>query len=138
MTPIAIELKMLIASVFLYVGLIYLHTATKFQAYGVAFMTSARDGIDPSALSQFGARAERAFANYQENFIPFAVAVLLAANLEAFTLGTSVAAVTFLVSRLVHPIVYLAGITPLRTVAYTVGLIATLYIYLVILGIMNY
>jgi uncharacterized MAPEG superfamily protein len=71
------------------------------------------------------ARIGRAHRNALENFVPFAVLGLLYVLMGATARGATILFATFVVARLLHSVVYLAGKQPWRTVFYLVGVLAT-------------
>lgn len=73
-------------------------------------------------------RANRAHLNLLEQFVPFAVLVLLAAVLGVSSTATQAATVAFLVLRLGHAVGYTTGWTgiPLRPIIFTSAWIALL------------
>ncbi|MEW9623372.1 MAPEG family protein [Rhodanobacter geophilus] len=73
-------------------------------------------------------RARRAHANAVENLAVFAPLVIVAALLGVSTPATVVASKLYLGARLAHYVVYAAGIPVVRTLAFVVGLGATLAI----------
>lgn len=73
-------------------------------------------------------RARRAHANAVENLAVFAPLVIIAALIGVSTPATIVAAKFYLGARFVHYIVYAAGIPVVRTLAFVVGVGATLVI----------
>jgi uncharacterized MAPEG superfamily protein len=79
-------------------------------------------------------RARRAHANAVENLAVFAPLVIILALIGASSPATILAAKTYLGARLVHYIVYAAGIPVLRTLAFAAGFAATLVIALAILN----
>jgi uncharacterized MAPEG superfamily protein len=79
-------------------------------------------------------RARRAHANAVENLAAFAPLVILLALLGASTPATVLASKTYLGARLVHYIVYAAGIPVIRTLAFAAGFAATIMIAGVVLG----
>ena len=79
-------------------------------------------------------RARRAHANAIENLAVFAPLVLVAALTGISTPATILAAKTYLAARLVHYVVYAAGIPVARTLAFTVGFVAMLSIAAAVLG----
>ena len=83
---------------------------------------------DPSRAPDpaWAERARRAHANAVENLVVFAPLVLIAAATGVTSPSTVLAAQTYLVARLVHYLVYAAGIPVLRTLAFVVGVGATL------------
>lgn len=91
---------------------------------------------DPSATTDpaWAQRAKRAHANAVENLPVFAPLVLIAALLGISTPGTVLAAKVYLIARLVHYVVYVAGIPGVRTLAFLVGFGATAVFATTILG----
>jgi uncharacterized MAPEG superfamily protein len=79
-------------------------------------------------------RARRAHANAIENLAVFAPLVLIAAMVGASTPTTVLAAQIYLAARLVHYVVYAAGIPVIRTLAFVTGFGATLVFALTLLG----
>lgn len=79
-------------------------------------------------------RARRAHANAVENLAVFAPLVIILAMTGVSTPPTIAAAKTFLGARLVHFVVYTAGIPVVRTLAFAVGFGATLAIAAAVLG----
>jgi uncharacterized MAPEG superfamily protein len=79
-------------------------------------------------------RARRAHVNAIENLAVFAPLVLVAAVAGVSTPATMLAAKTYLVARLVHYVVYAAGIPVVRTLAFAAGFVATLVFALALLG----
>ncbi|MDG3439770.1 MAPEG family protein [Nitrospirillum amazonense] len=79
-------------------------------------------------------RARRAHANAIENLAPFAPLVLITTMIGASTPTTALAAQVYLAARLVHYVVYAAGIPVIRTLAFVTGWGATLVLALTLLG----
>jgi uncharacterized MAPEG superfamily protein len=79
-------------------------------------------------------RARRAHANAVENLAVFAPLVLTAALVGVSTPATVLAAQVYLGARLTHYVVYAAGIPVVRTLAFGVGVAATLVIAAAVLG----
>lgn len=73
-------------------------------------------------------RARRAHANAAENLAAFAPLVIVLALTKGSTPATTLAAQTYLCARLVHYIVYTAGIPVVRTLAFAAGFAATMVI----------
>jgi uncharacterized MAPEG superfamily protein len=71
-------------------------------------------------------RAQKAHANAAANLAVFAPLVIVAAMAGVSTPATVMAAKIYFAARLVHYVVYAAGIPVLRTLAFTVGFGATL------------
>jgi uncharacterized MAPEG superfamily protein len=85
-----------------------------------------------AALPAWAERAKNAHLNAVENLAVFAPVVLIAAAIGFSTHATAVAAWTYVAARLVHFVVYTAGIPIVRTLAFAVGFGATLAIVLAI------
>lgn len=79
-------------------------------------------------------RARRAHANAVENLAVFAPLVIIAALVGVSTPATILASKIYLGARLVHYVVYTAGIAVVRTLAFLVGVGATLVIAGAVLG----
>lgn len=79
-------------------------------------------------------RARRAHANAVENLVVFAPLVLIAAQTGVSTAATAFAAKLYLAARLVHYLVYAAGIPIVRTLAFAAGFGATLVFVAALLG----
>jgi uncharacterized MAPEG superfamily protein len=90
------------------------------------------EGGGPHSL--WAQRAIRAHQNAVENLAIFVPAVLTAAALHISTPATRAATVAYFFARLVHFLVYTAGVPVLRTLAFTVGWVAQIAILLSILG----
>ena len=86
------------------------------------------------AQSVWAKRAIRVHQNAVENLAIFAPAVLIAHELGISTPATRAAAATYFFARVLHVIVYTAGIPLMRTLTFTVAWIAQLLILLAILG----
>jgi uncharacterized MAPEG superfamily protein len=79
-------------------------------------------------------RARRAHANAVENLAVFAPLVIILTMIGAGTPATILASKTYFGARLVHYVVYAAGIPIIRTVAFGIGFAATLSIAGVLLS----
>jgi uncharacterized MAPEG superfamily protein len=79
-------------------------------------------------------RARRAHINAIENLAVFAPLVLVSAMIELSTRVTVLSAQIYVVARLAHYIIYVAGIPVLRTVAFLAGACATLTIAMELLA----
>jgi uncharacterized MAPEG superfamily protein len=91
---------------------------------------------DPAFLPDpaWADRARHAHANAVENLAVFAPLVIIAALIGVSTPATILASKLYLAARLVHYIVYTAGIPVVRTLAFAVGLGATLAIAAAVLS----
>jgi uncharacterized MAPEG superfamily protein len=78
-------------------------------------------------------RGRRAHANMVENLIPFACLVLVAHVGGKANASTAFAAELFLAARVLYTLVYLAGIPLLRTLIFTIAVLADFMILMQIL-----
>src|SRR5262245_26244123 len=114
-----LELWLLVYSGVLLLALGYVPAIAKYRTFGTERMKN-RDGLP--ALTGWGARAERAQANLFENLPLFAILVI-AAHLSGSLNGiTALGAVLFAAGRTLHPVLYIAGLQPLRTASYALGI----------------
>ena len=124
MTMIAgsIELKMLCWSAVL--GLVQLLIATTLMVkdQGLAYASSPRDTPAPAVKIVTG-RVLRAFHNFRETFVYFAVAVILVTLLNKTSATTALGAQLYFWARAVYIPVYAAGIPFARTAIWTVSVI---------------
>jgi uncharacterized MAPEG superfamily protein len=98
---------------------------------GMAWGVGNRD--TPLAVPPWLERTRRAHANMVENLIPFACLVLVAHAGGKANAITALASEIFLAARVVYTLVYMAGITPLRTLVFGVGVFADFLIFTQIL-----
>jgi uncharacterized MAPEG superfamily protein len=90
-----------------------------------ALAGSAPEG---SAHSPWAQRAIKAHYNAVENLAIFAPAVLVAHLLSISTPATKAAVVVYFFARLLHFVVYSAGIPAARTLTFTAGWLAQIVI----------
>ncbi len=81
---------------------------------------------DLPALPAWVERARRAHANAVENLVIFAPLLLLAPAAGPGATAVALAARGYLIARLVHYFVYLAGVPVIRTLAFLTGWGATI------------
>ena len=88
---------------------------------------SGENYVDPTprAVPLWGQRANRAHLNAVETFAPFAALVLIAHVAGKENGATAFFAISFFWLRLLHAIVYLAGVPFVRTLFFTLGSFAT-------------
>jgi uncharacterized MAPEG superfamily protein len=103
---------------------------------GVRGLLPVMGNPDPSQAPDldWADRARRAHHNAIENLAVFAPLVLVAAVAGVSTPVTVLAAKTYLIARLVHYVVYAAGIPVVRTLAFTAGFVATVAFAVALLG----
>lgn len=95
---------------------------------GIPSTLSAAPPETSTAQSPWAQRAMGAHRNAVENLAIFAPLVLTAHLLQISTPATRAAVIVYFVARLIHFIVYAAGIPVARTLAFTAGWIAQLVI----------
>ena len=78
-------------------------------------------------------RAERAHRNLVENLAPFAILVLVAQVTGRANATTALGATLFFWGRLLHAVIYLAGIPYLRTAVFFVSIVGDVLILLQLL-----
>ena len=118
----SIEIQMLLASTVL--GIIHLAIATTLsnKDRGLPWGISMRDEGSPPVTRMTG-RVLRAFDNFKETFVFFAVAVLVVA-LRSRENGTSaLGAQLYFWARLIYIPVYAVGIPGLRTLVWTASVV---------------
>jgi len=90
--------------------------------------TLAGTAPDSGKLSAWAQRASRAHLNAFENLAIFAPIVLTAHMLGISNPATKAAVVAYFFARLIHFVVYSAGIPVARTLAFTTGWLAEIAI----------
>jgi uncharacterized MAPEG superfamily protein len=125
----SIEIRMLCWSVVL--GLVQLVVATTMATIeqGLPYNFSPRD-LPPPPVSALTARLQRAFGNFRESFVYFAVSVLVVTFMAKNSPGSALGAQIYFWSRLVYVPVYAAGIPVARTAIWTVSIIGLVMVLL--------
>jgi uncharacterized MAPEG superfamily protein len=93
---------------------------------GVAWGLGNRD--QPLPVEPWIARAVRAHANQVENLAPFAILVLVAQVAGRANGTTALGATIFFWGRVAYVAVYVAGVTPLRTIVFFAAMLGELMI----------
>ena len=119
-----IEIRMLAYSAALCLLLAVPYTLGFIVQRGLLPMVGNREDFEPG--KGWIGRAHRAHLNMVENFLPFAALALAVVVTNHASDTTAFAVRLFFYARVGHAIVYIAGIPWLRTLAYALGLIATL------------
>lgn len=113
--------------------LVLVEIGGKTRIAGPAWNAGNRDGAP--AFPAWVDRASRALANHKENFPLFATAVIVLHLVHRNDGATALAAVAYAVARVLHGVIYLAGVPVLRTAVWVAGAAATLFLYLkIVLG----
>ncbi|MGL4314956.1 MAG: MAPEG family protein [Sphingomonas sp.] len=123
----SIELAMLAASGVLSLLLALVVIAVHFRRFGGTMIRSNREHYPE--LTGLAGRAVRAHANLNEALLPFAIAVIAVLASHATSRWSADAAITFLAARIAHAGLYLAGIPEIRSIAFYIGLAATLVVF---------
>jgi uncharacterized MAPEG superfamily protein len=84
-------------------------------------------------FAAWAGRAERAHRNLVENLAPFAILVLVAHVTGRANATTALGATLFFWGRLLHAVIYLAGIPYLRTAVFFVSIVGDVLILLQLL-----
>lgn len=98
---------------------------------GMGYLLGSRD--EGRTVSGIAGRLERALNNSVTAMVLFAPAVLLIVITESSSNQTLLAAQAFLIARIVYLPSYAFGIVGLRSLAWTVGIVATIALYLLAL-----
>lgn len=123
------ELYMLAAATLLALLAFIPGSIYKTLAYGgLPWLISNRETVNKPPLTGAASRAERAHANYKENFPAFVAAILILLYTGHVGIGTAVASAVFVGARILYIGAYIAGIPPLRTLLWTLGWGSTIYI----------
>jgi uncharacterized MAPEG superfamily protein len=118
----SIELQMLCWAVVL--GLVQLVAATAMATkdQGLAYNISPRD-LPPPPVSVLSARLLRAFGNFRETFVLFAVSVLVVTVLGKNNPSSALGAQIYFWARLIYVPIYALGIPALRTLIWAVSVV---------------
>lgn len=123
------ELYMLAAATLLAVLAFIPGSIYKANAYGrMRWLISNRDVSDKPPLTGAAARAERAHANFKENYPAFVAAILILVYTGHTGMPTAVASAVFVGARLLYIPAYIGGIPLLRTTLWTLGWASTIFI----------
>src|SRR5215469_18842244 len=119
----SIEIQMLCWAVVL--GLVQLVVATTLSVkdLGLTYATGPHDTPPPVSVKVITGRLLRAFHNFRETFVYFAVSVLLVTILNKTNATTALGAQLYFWARLVYVPVYAAGISFARTAIWTVSIV---------------
>jgi uncharacterized MAPEG superfamily protein len=128
----SVELTMLAYSAALLLVLILIQTMAGVRSVGLVPLANSRDNLPPP--QGFHARALRCVDNHREGLTVFAPLVLAAALAHVSSGTTVLGAQLFFYSRVAHAVLYLAGVPMIRPLAWTVGLVGTIMIFLALMG----
>ena len=117
----SMEIRMLCWSVVLGLAQLAIATTLALKDQGVAYNVSPRESAAPPVTRLTG-RCQRAFGNFRETFVYFAVAVLVVTALDKSSPHSALGAQLYFWSRLAYVPVYAAGIVWLRTALWGVSI----------------
>ena len=118
----SIEIRMLCWSVVLGLAQLVIATTLALKDQGLAYNVSPRD-LPPPPVAIFTARLQRAFGNFRETFVYFAVAVLVVTLLNKTNATTALGAQLYFWARVVYVPVYAAGIPFARTAIWAASIV---------------
>ena len=125
----SIEIQMLCWSVVLGLAQLVIATSLATKDQGLAYNVSVRD-LPPPPVTPLTARFQRAFGNFRETFVYFAVAVLVVTLLNKTNATTALGAQLYFWTRVVYVPVYAAGIPVARTVLWTASVVGLVMVLL--------
>ena len=118
-----IEYQMLVFSVVLLFVVVLVQVLVGTREMGLMPLAGPRDRLPEP--SQFLARIGRTSDNHKEGLIFFAPLILIAGQTDSFSALTALGAQLFFYSRLVHAVLYIAGVPAIRPLAWFVGIVGT-------------
>ncbi|HYS46884.1 MAG TPA: MAPEG family protein [Rhizomicrobium sp.] len=118
----SMEIRMLCWSVVLGLVQLVIATTLALKDQGPAYNTSPRD-LPPPSVTVLTGRLQRAFGNFRETFVYFAVAVLLVTLLNKTNATTALGAQLYFWARLAYVPIYAAGIPVARTAIWTASIV---------------
>lgn len=125
------ELSMLVYSVGLLVIIIMIQASAGILAQGITAQAGSRD--NPGEPSAFQSRSKRVVDNHREGLLIFAPLVLIAAVAGISTEMTILGAQLFFYSRVLHAILYLAGVPWVRPLAWAAGIVGCVLIFVALI-----
>ena len=129
----SVELTMLAYSVALLFVIILIQTNAGVMAQGLMPLANNRDNLPEPSV--FQARMKRVVDNHREGLILFAPLVLIAAQQGISTSTTVLGAQLFFYSRVAHAVLYILGVPMIRPLAWAVGIVGTVMIFLALFNI---
>ncbi|HEX5007572.1 MAG TPA: MAPEG family protein [Hyphomonadaceae bacterium] len=129
----SVELQMLAWSTALLIVLVVVQALAGIQGQGLMPLAGPRDDLPPP--KKYHARMLRVVDNHREGLTMFAPLVLIAAVTSISNQWTVLGAQLFFYSRIVHAVLYIAGVPLVRPLAWGVGLIGTVMVLLAVLRV---
>ena len=125
----SIEIQMLCWSLALGLVQLLISTTLAVKDQGMPYALGPRDDPSPR-VKLLTSRLLRAFQNFRETFVYFAVSVLLVTLLNKTNAHTALGAQLYFWARVVYLPVYAAGIPFVRTAVWTVSIIGLVMVFL--------
>lgn len=122
------ELSILALYGLLIMLVIIIQASSNLSQFAINDLIGSRD--DLPKLSGVPGRLERAAHNSVVAMVLFAPAILILHAKEGFGPNTLMAAQVFLVARIIYVVVYATGTPWVRSLAWSCGLFATAYLYI--------
>jgi len=126
----SVEIQMLCLSAVLGLLQLVIATALSVKDQGMPYSLGPRDVPGP-AVTMLTGRFKRAFHNFRETFVYFAVAVLVVTVLNKTNSTTALGAEIYFWARLLYVPIYAAGVAFVRTLVWTASVVG---IVMVLLG----
>lgn len=124
------ELKILLTYCLLIVLMLIVQSVLAVRQHGVKSLVGSRDGIEFSGIAD---RAIRAFNNTLISMVLIMPPVFTLALIAVSTTESVTALVVFVIARVFYFCTYLLGISWVRSCLWWVGLLCTIYLYLMCL-----
>ena len=106
------------------------YIVARIQTYGPAKTLAYTCDSEP--LPAWAEKAKKAHYNAVENLAPFAALVLVAHAAGAANSTTALASIVYFWARVAHYLGYISGIPYVRTLTFTIGWIAMIVIFYVV------
>ena len=117
----SVEIQMLCWSAVLGLIQLVIATALSIKDQGMPYSLSSRDVPGPAFATVTG-RLRRAFQNFRETFVYFAVSVLVVTMLNKTNATTALGAEIYFWTRLLYVPIYAAGIPAVRTLIWAASI----------------
>ncbi|MDW3225102.1 MAG: MAPEG family protein [Paracoccaceae bacterium] len=125
------EIQILALYGLLVIATLILQATGALTQLGMGYLLGSRD--EGRTVSGIASRLERALNNSVTAMVLFAPAVLLHIIAGTTSNQTLLAAQAFLIARIIYLPAYAFGITGVRSLAWTIGIVATITLYLLAL-----
>ena len=125
------ELKILLIYCLLVILMLVVQSILAVRQHGIKPLIGSRDSIDNSGIND---RAVRAFNNTLISLVLLVPRVFTLALLSATPSETLSVLIVFVMARILYFVSYLLGINWVRSCLWWVGLLCTVYLYVICLG----